>query len=104
MKSKHYEIRVLPLFVSELREILEYIEYHLYNPQAAYELEQQVYDAIVARSSCAEAFEPYQSKFTRQYTFYRIYVKHYTIFYAVIGDIMEVQSIVYSKRNVQDIL
>lgn len=58
----------------------------------------------MARSSCAEAFDPYQAKFARQYKFYRIYVKHYTIFYSVIGDVMEIQSIVYAKRNVQEIL
>lgn len=104
MNSKHYEIRVLPLFVTELSTILDYIEYHLRNPLAAADLEDEVYSAIKARSTCAEAFEPYKSKFPRQYTFYRIYVKNYIIFYSVIGDVMEVQSIMYAKRNTQDLL
>lgn len=103
MKSKRYEIRVLPLFVTELSEILDYIEHRLHNPQAAFELQAQVYEAIKARSTCAEAFEPYHSKFDRQYTFYRIYVKNYMIFYSVIDDVMEVQSIMYMKRDMQNL-
>lgn len=102
--KKHYEIRVLPLFVTELNDILDYISLRLQNPAAAYALKDAVYDAIVERSTCAEAFEPYQSKVKRQYTFYRIYVKNYIIFYTVIGDVMEVQSILYSKRNTSSLL
>ena len=104
MKNRHYEIRVLPLFVAELGEILDYIALRLRNPKAADDLENAVYRAIKERSTCAEAFEPYKSKFERKYTFYRIYVKNYTIFYSVIGDVMEVQSIMYNKRNTTDIL
>jgi len=74
MQNKRYKIRVLPLFVEELREILDYIAFRLYNPQAADDLELAVYHAIKDRSTCAEAFEPYPSKFERRYVFYRIYV------------------------------
>ena len=103
MNSKHYEVRVLPLFVSELSEILDYITFRLRNPKAADNLERAVYDAIKTRSTCAEAFEHCRSRFSRQYTFYRIYVNNYVIFYAVIGNIMEVQSIMYNKRNTQEL-
>lgn len=48
---------------------------------------------------CAEAFEPYHSLKERQYPYYRIYVKNYTIFYVVIDDVMEVRRILYNKRN-----
>lgn len=104
MESKRYEIRVLPLFVDELTQILNYIAFRLQNPRAADDLERAVYDAIVERSSCAEAFEPYHSKLERKHVFYRIYVKNYTIFYTVIGDVMEVQSIFYNKRNIDMLL
>ena len=104
MQNKRYKIRVLPLFVEELAEILDYITFRLRNPQAADDLEAAVYDAIKERSTCAEAFEPYQSKFERRYVFYRIYVKNYIIFYTVIDDVMEVQSILYNKRNTSTLL
>lgn len=102
--KKHYEIHVLPLFVSELNDILNYISLRLQNPAAAQSLKDAVYDAIVERSACAEAFEPYHSKVKRQYTFYRIYVKNYTVFYTVLGNVMEVQSILYNKRNTSALL
>lgn len=103
MNSKHYEVRVLPLFVSELSEILDYIAFRLRNPKAADDLEIAVYEAIRARSTCAEAFEPCRSRFPRKYKFYRIYVNNYVIFYAVIDNVMEVQSIMYNKRNTQEL-
>lgn len=102
--QKRYEIRVLPLFVEELNDILDYISLRLQNPEAAYALKDAVYNAIIERSACAEAFEPYHSRKQRQYTFYRIYVRNYTIFYSVIGDVMEVQSILYSRRDTTRLL
>ena len=102
MESRQYEVRVLPLFVTELCEILDYIALRLHNPQAADNLEKAVYDAIIARSTCAEAFEPVVSRFERQHVFYRIYVKNYIIFYSVLGNVMEVQSIMYNRRNASE--
>lgn len=51
--------------------------------------------------SCAEAFEPYHSAKDRQYPYYRISVRNYTIFYVVIDDVMEVRRIVYSRRDLR---
>jgi hypothetical protein len=61
-----------------------------------------VQTAIRERMACAEAFEPYHSNRERQYPYYRIYVKNYIIFYVVIGDVMEVRRIVYSRRNLSE--
>lgn len=55
--------------------------------------------AIEERRSCAEAFEPYHSIKERRYPYYRIDVKNFTVFYVVIGDMMEVRRIVYSRRD-----
>ncbi|MBQ2953427.1 MAG: type II toxin-antitoxin system RelE/ParE family toxin [Clostridia bacterium] len=104
MENRQYEVRVLPLFITELQDILDYISLKLHNPQAADQLERAVYDAIVERSSCAEAFEPIVSRFRRRYVFYRIYVRNYTIFYSVMGNVMEVQSIMYNRRDTREYL
>ena len=99
MESKHYKLRFLPLFAEDLSEIVDYISNKLQNPAAAENLIDLVQAAIQERSTCAEAFEPYHSLKERQYPYYRIYVKNYTIFYVVIGDVMEVRRILYNKRN-----
>ena len=39
-----------------------------------------------------------------KYPYYRIYVGNYTIYYVVIEDVMEVRRILYSKRNMEQIL
>ena len=99
MQEKRYRLRFLPLFEDDLNEIVDYIAGRLQNPQAAEVLVQDVQHATQERLECAEAFEAYPSARERQYPYYRIYVRNYTIFYVVIGDVMEVRRILYSRRN-----
>ena len=102
MQEKRYRLRFLPLFEDDLNEIVDYIAGRLQNPQAAEALVQDVRLAIQERQECAEAFEAYPSAKERQYPYYRISVRNYTIFYVVIGDVMEVRRILYSRRNLPE--
>ena len=102
MDEKRYKLRFLPLFEDDLNEIADYIALRLKNPIAADNLVDEAQAAIRERVTCAEAFEPYRSTRERQYPYYRIFVKNYIIFYVVIGDVMEVRRIVYSRRNLAD--
>lgn len=99
MNGKHYELSILPLFEDDLNEIVDYITYRLRNPTAAERLVNDVEAAILERLPCAESFEPYHSARERQYPYYRIQVRNFTIFYVVIGNMMEVRRILYSRRN-----
>jgi toxin ParE1/3/4 len=100
--GKRYHLRYLDLFEEDLNQIVDYISHELENPAAADNLINAVEEAIYQRSSCAEAFEQYPSKRDRQYPYYRIYVQNYTIFYVVIGDMMEVRRILYSRRDLNE--
>lgn len=104
MEEKQYKLRFLPLFEEDLSEIVDYICNRLHNPIAAENLVNAVQRAIQERRHCAEAFEPYRSKRERKYSYYRIQVKNYTVFYVVIDDVMEVRRILYSRRNYQKML
>ena len=55
--------------------------------------------AVQERLTCPESFEPYHSIQERQYPYYRIQVRNFMIFYVVIGNVMEVRRILYSRRN-----
>ena len=99
MNEKHYELRFLPLFEDDLDEIVDYITYRLKNPAAAERLVDEVETAILERLPCAEFFEPFHSVRKRQYPYYRIQVRNFTVFYVVIGNVMEVRRILYSRRN-----
>lgn len=100
MDGKRYELRILPLFEEDLNGILDYICDVLKNPIAAADMVDAVEEAIYERLTCAEAFEPYHSGKERRYPYYRIAVKNYMIYYVVIGNIMEVRRILYSRRDI----
>lgn len=99
MNGKRYKLHVLPLFEDDLNEIVDYIAIKLQNPIAAEALVDAVEGAVEERRSCAETFEPYHSVKERRYPYYCIDVKNFTVFYVVIGDVMEVRRIVYSRRD-----
>ena len=102
--GKRYHLRYLALFEEDLNQIVDYIQNELESPEAADNLLSAVENAIKKRSTCAEAFEPYPSKRERQHPYYRIYVHNYTVFYVVIGDVMEVRRILYSRRDLTELL
>ena len=73
--------------------------HNLKNRIAAENFYDEVIKEIEKRSENPEGFEKYMSTQKRKNTYYRIYVKNYTIFYVVKGNTMEVRRILYSKRN-----
>ncbi len=101
---KSYKLRYLPLFFDDLAEITSYIADHLQNPKAPENLLDEVEKAIQERLYMPASFEPFHFKKPRAETYYRIYVKNYTVFYVVIDDVMEVRRILYSARNFEKLL
>lgn len=99
-----YELSFLPLFEEKLQEIVDYIAYKLKNPIAAEAFVDTVEKAIYDRLFAPKAFEPYRSKKDRENLYYAIPVKNYLIFYVVIGNVMEVRTIVYSRRDITKIV
>ena len=104
MFSKKYRLSYLPLFYEDLDEKVSYIAEKLKNPKAANDLLDKVEKAIMERLSMAESFEPYHTVQERRYSYYRIYVDNYIIFYVVIDDnpddlVMEVRRFLYNGQN-----
>ena len=109
MLNKRYRLRYLPLFYEELDEKVTYIAEKLKNPKAANDLLDKVEAAILERLPVAESFESYHSIRERKYTYYRIYVDNYIIYYVVINDdpkdlIMEVRRFLYNGQNQKEML
>ena len=104
MFSKKYRLSYLPLFYEDLDEKVTYIAEKLKNPKAATDLLDKVESAIMERLPVAESFEPYHSVRERRYSYYRIYVDNYIIYYVVIDDdpndlVMEVRRFLYNGQN-----
>ena len=104
MFSKKYRLSYLPLFYEDLDEKVTYIAEKLKNPKAATDLLDKVESAIIERLPLAESFERYHSVRERRYSYYRIYVDNYIIYYVVIDDdpndlIMEVRRFLYNGQD-----
>ena len=104
MFSKKYRLSYLPLFYEDLDEKVTYIAEKLKNPKAANVFLDKVESAIMERLPVAESFEPYYSVRERRYSYYRIYVDNYIIYYVVIDDdphdlVMEVRRFLYNGQN-----
>lgn len=104
MFSKKYRLSYLPLFYEDIDEKVTYIAEKLKNPKAANDLLDKVESAIKERLPLAESFEPYHSVRERRYSYYRIYVDNYIIYYVVIDDepndlVMEVRRFLYNGQN-----
>ena len=103
MDRRHYELRILPLFEEQLSETVFYISERLKNPIAADNFIDAVEAAIYERLQAPEAFQPFPSKRDREHTYYAIPVKNYSVFYVVIGNVMEVRALVYNRRGLSKI-
>ncbi len=97
--NKNYIIRYSKLFYNDLEKIINHISHDSHNKEAAKNLLQEIEESILKRSVAPESFERYNFIKQRKNTYYRIYVRNYTIFYIVNDNIMEIRRILYSKRE-----
>lgn len=102
--DKEYELSFLPLFSEDLNGIVDYITVKLQNPEAAKRLIDDVEKAIYKRRTCPLSFEPYHSFNEHPYPYYQMQVKNFTVFYVVIGNTMEVRRIIYSRRDLNNLI
>lgn len=102
--NKQYKVIYLPLFYKDLENIVNYIAYKLNNVPAADDLLNEIQKAIESRALFPDSYEKYVSSKKRKNTYYRIYVKNYVIFYVVHDGIMEIRRILYSRRNIGNLI
>ena len=99
MANKRYTIIYSSSYINQFNSILKYFINDLKNKIAAENFYNEVIKEIETRSKNQEGYEKYISNRKRKNTYYRIYVKNYTIFYTVKDNTMEIRRILYSKRN-----
>ena len=104
MMKNNYNIEYLPSFHKEFEEILYYIKYKLKNTNAAKTFIENVENSIISRSTNPKNFEIYKSIKNRKYSWYRIYVGNFIIFYVVRNTTMIVAHIFYNKRNIEELI
>lgn len=97
--NNKYTIKYTDTFIKQFNNILKYFIYKLQNKIAAENFYNEVIKEIEKRSEYPESFEKYNSSKKRKNTYYRIYVKNYTIFYTIKDNTMQVRLILSSRRN-----
>ena len=99
MAKNKYTIKYTDTFIKQFNNILKYFIYKLQNKIAAENFYDEVIKEIEKRSECPKSLEKDNSIRKRKNTYYRIYVKNYTIFYTVKDNVMEIRRILCSRRN-----
>ena len=97
--NNKYTIKYTDTFIKQFNNILKYFIYKLQNKIEAENFYNEVIKEIEKRSDYPESFEKYNSSRKRKNTYYRIYVKNYTIFYTIKDNTMRVRLILSSRRN-----
>ena len=109
MINANYQLQYLPLFFEDVNNATSYLKNELHNPKAANDLIDAIEASILQQLPNCESYEPYHSKRERKYQYYRIYVKNYVIYYAVIdhkdtGKIMEVRRLLFNRQDRDNLL
>ena len=104
MAKAQYKVKYLLSFINELNEIIYYITFKLKNKVAAERLFDNVIENIEKRSESPEGYEIYKGKTNGNIKWYRIYVGKFTIFYTVNSNVMIIAHIIYSARNLDNLI
>lgn len=102
--KRRYTLSYLPLFEADLGEVWRHIALKLRNSEAADKLLTDTEAAILKRLAVPEAFEARHIGKEREYPYYRIQVRNFTVWYVVIGNVMEVRRFLYDRREAGRIL
>ena len=99
-----YEIRYLPLTLSDLEEIFQYICTALEAPAAANNLRSEIDIAVQNLCLFPYAHGVYRTEKALKNEYRKVAVKNFSVFYTVTGTIIEIHRAVYSKRNMDILL
>lgn len=99
-----FELRYSPLFYNDLDKITDHLLFELKNELAAKTLVNNTELAIKKRLDNPLSTVPYRSIGGRPYSYRRISVGNYLVFYVVIDNVMVVRRMLYGRRDIDNIL
>ena len=98
----NYNVKILPSAIEDLQQIYNYIAYELYSPDSAKKLYFKIANAIQSLELFAERYRVFSNEdgyFTR-----RMLVDNYSVFYIIKGSNVIITSVLYSSRDLNEIL
>lgn len=101
MDIKKYNVKRSNLFRADIKGVLKYIADNLQNPIASENMLDAVEKRIKKMSSHPLIYPKYKSK---KYTYYKIQVKSFTIFYVVQDNTIILSRFLYNRRNFKKLI
>ncbi|WP_080873649.1 type II toxin-antitoxin system RelE/ParE family toxin [Oceanobacillus timonensis] len=102
--NTHYKVIYLPLAVSDLRNIVDYIQNTLKAPEAAIELVNHLDNSIARLEQFPYSCRVYQPAKELEDEYRLLQVKNYIVFYTVKNDKVMIHRVVYSKMDLTKVL
>ena len=98
MLGDKFTLEYSPQFYDEISDAVRCITFKLRNPDAAQRLRDDAERAILERLDAPLSFAPYYTDVPTGDVYYCINVRNFSIFYIVLGKVMEVRWFRYSRR------
>ena len=100
--DKEYKIDYLPTAVSDLEEIIEYIQ--IDSPKAALNLVKKIDENISRLQDFPELGVVPKDRHLKKFGYRLLIIGNYLVFYVLIDDIIEIRRIVHGSRNYKFLL
>lgn len=94
-----FKIRFAPCAIGDLEEIKRYISVDLFNPQAATELVELLFEKIRMLASLPQMGAPLRTDIPILKIYRFIQCKHYLVFYRVEEKVVSISRILYARRD-----
>ncbi len=99
-----FKVKYLPIAEQDLTEIIEYLVKENDSPKVANDFLDQ-FDQAMKRLGCfPQSGARYLSSFELKLDYRFIRVRHYLVIYVLKEEVVEIQRIIYEKRNLYDLL
>jgi len=99
-----YKAYYLPVALDDLRDIMRYITHELGSPRAAGNLLSKIDKEVLKIGDNPFRCRLYASSEKLKYEYRVLHVNNYSIFYVAEKERVEIHRVIYSKRNIPQIL
>jgi len=99
-----YKIHYLPIALDDLKGIFNYIANTLESPQAAENLLLKIDKAVRKTADNPFRCHPYNSSEKLKFAYRVLNIDNYSLFYVVENNKIEIHRIIYSRRDIINIL
>lgn len=102
--EKKFKIVYLPISLSDLRDIVDYIALELKSPQAAANFIKKFDESVSKLENFPYSGFSYKGTKHLEYDYRVIIVENYLVFYTILDEIVEIHRVIYAKRKLDELM